>query len=314
MECLAAYERAIELSRRFQFAPQLGQALQLYAKTLIAVDRTREAIDAFEEAARVHAGLGDRASEALMRSHVARAHEKLSNFGAAQREWQYTADLCRATTDTHGEVEALEALGRVARQHLPASVALRYYEEAIALASALGDHARAGRLHNSAGIIEWTRANYAGALTRFESALQVFRSLDDAAGCGQMMNSIGVALSALGRRAEARGQLVQAVDHHRRSGHRQLEGHALAALGDICWGDNQRDDALDWYERSLRLRVEISDRRGEGWMLQRLARLQAARGNLPEADELLRRAADLSVHCSDEELMEACEQVRAQRA
>jgi tetratricopeptide (TPR) repeat protein/class 3 adenylate cyclase len=313
-ECLAAYERAIELSKRFQFAPQLGQALQLYAKTLMAVGRTREAIDAFEEAARVHAGLGDRASEALIRLHLARAHEKLGNFGEAQREWQHTADLFRATTDTQGEVEALEALGRVARQHLPASVALRYYEEAIARASAIGDHARAGRLCNSAGIIEWTRANYAGALTRFESALQVFRSLDDAPGCGQMMNSIGVALNALGRRAEARDQLVQAVDHHRRSGHRHLEGHALAALGDICWDENQRDDALDWYERSLRLRVEISDRRGEGWMLQRLARLQAARGNLPEADELLRRAADLSVHCSDEELMEACEQVRAQRA
>jgi tetratricopeptide (TPR) repeat protein len=74
-ECLEAYEHAIELARRFHFAPQLGQALQLYAQMLMAVERTREAIEAFEEAARVHAGLGDRASEALTRSRVARAHE-----------------------------------------------------------------------------------------------------------------------------------------------------------------------------------------------------------------------------------------------
>ena len=213
--------------------------------------------------------------------------------------------------DGRGEAEVLEALGRVARKHLPASVALRYYEEAIARAAASGDVARAARLHNSAGITEWTRANHTGALARFESALRLFQSLGDSAGCGQMMNSIGVALSALGRRAEARRQLLHAIDHHRRRAHRQLEGYALAALGDICWDDGQPDQALDWYEQSLRLRVEIGDGRGEGWMLQRLARLHAAKGEREDADDLLRRAADLSAHWSDEELMEACEQVRA---
>jgi hypothetical protein len=78
------------------------------------------------------------------------------------------------------------------------------------------------------------------------------------------------------------------------------------------WDEGLPDDALNWYEQSLRLRVEIGDQRGEGWMLQRLARLHTAKGDRDDAEVLLRRAADLSVYCSDEELMEACEHVRAQ--
>jgi tetratricopeptide (TPR) repeat protein len=310
-ECLDSIRSAIDINERARFAPQLVQALRLYGQTLLGLGREREALAPLQEAAGVYADLADRASAALMWSHVARAHERLGDFVEAQQAWHCALNLRKEIGDGRGEAEALEALGRVARKHLPASVALRYYEEAIARAAASGDTARAARLHNSAGIIEWTRANHTGALARFESALHLFHSLDDSAGCGQMMNSIGVALSALGRRADARQQLVKAVDHHRRWAHRQLEGHALAALGDICWDDGQPDEALEWYERSLRLRVEIGDGRGEGWMLQRLARLHAAKGDREDAEDLLRRAADLSVHCSDEELMEACEQVRA---
>ena len=308
-ECLESFRNAIDSNRRMHFAPQLVQALRLYGQTLMGLGREREAIAPLKEAADVCADLSDRASAALMWSQVARAHERLGGFVEAHQAWQCALNFRRETGDGRGEAEALEALGRVARRHLPASVALRYYEEAIARATAIGDAARAARLHNSAGIIEWSRGNHAGALTRFESALEVFRALGDLAGCGQMMNSTGVALSALGRRAEAREQLGQAIAHHRRHAHRQLEGHALAALGDICWDEGQPDEALDWYEQSLRLRVEIGDRRGEGWMLQRLARLHAATGDRQDAEALLRRATDLSVSCSDEELMQACEEV-----
>jgi tetratricopeptide (TPR) repeat protein len=310
-ECLAAYEQAIELSRQAHFAPQLGKSLLLYAETLMAVERERDAVDALKEAERVYTDLKDRAAQGHVWSHLARAHARLGNFTEAQRSWQQALDLRRELGDAAGEVEALEALGRVARNHLPASVALRYYEEGIARATAIGDVATAARLHNGAGIVEWTRANHAGALPRFERALKLFRSLGDSAGCGQMMNSIGVALSALGRRTEARQQLVQALAHHRRNADKQLEAYALAALGDVGWDEGLRDDASKWYEQSLLLRVEIGDRRGEGWMLQRLARLHAAAGDRQDAEALLRRATDLSVSCSDEELMEACEQVRA---
>jgi tetratricopeptide (TPR) repeat protein len=127
-----------------------------------------------------------------------------------------------------------------------------------------------------------------------------------------MMNSIGVTLNALGRRTEARVQLEQALLHHVQTTQTQLEGHALAALGDLCWETAETDRAWDWYDRSLHTRQSIGDLRGEGWMLQRLARVRASRGDWEQADTLLKRAAELSIRCSDDELMDACAQLRRQ--
>ena len=309
-ECLEDYRRAIEVTRRAQVAPQLGQALQLYGETLITLGREREALDPLVEATRVYVNLADLTAAALTWSHLARAHERLGNFADAQSAWEEHLALSKVLGNQQAEVEALEGLGRVARRHLPASVALRFYQEAIARSDASGDSGRAARLHNSAGIIEWTRGQHEHAITHFGRALGLFETLGDPAGAGQMHNSIGVSLSALGRWREARELLVRAIAHHERTGQPQLEAHALGALGDACWDAGETDEASEWYERSLRKRREIGDRRGEGWMLQRLARAKGMLGVWEEAGTLLIRATELSTQCADDELMDACVQLR----
>jgi tetratricopeptide (TPR) repeat protein len=138
----------------------------------------------------------------------------------------------------------------------------------------------------------------------------LFETLGDAAGAGQMHNSIGVSLGGLGRWREAREQLERALAHHERTGQPQLEAHALGALGDVCWDAGETDEASEWYERSLRKRRAIGDRRGEGWMLHRLARAKGMLGAWEEAGTLLIRATELSTQCADDELMDACVQLR----
>ena len=103
------------------------------------------------------------------------------------------------------------------------------------------------RLRNSAGIIEWTRGRHEQALTHFEQALPLFDELADAAGAGQMMNSIALCLHALGRHAAAQERLQHALAHHQRTGHAQLEAHAMSALGDMCWEAGNTGEASSWY-------------------------------------------------------------------
>jgi hypothetical protein len=91
-----------------------------------------------------------------------------------------------------------------------------------------------------------------------------------------------------------------------RTGQTQLEGHALAALGDLEWEAGDPTQASGLYERSLHKRREIGDVRGEGWMLHRLARARLALGGRDDAAALLTHAAELAARCSDEELMNAC--------
>jgi predicted Zn-dependent protease len=124
-------------------APQLGQALQLYGETLITLDREQEALDPLDEATRVYVNLADLTAAALTWSHLARAHERLGNFADAQSAWEEHLALSKVLGNQQAEVEALEGLGRVARRHLPSSVALRFYQEAIARSDASGDSGRA---------------------------------------------------------------------------------------------------------------------------------------------------------------------------
>jgi serine/threonine protein kinase/tetratricopeptide (TPR) repeat protein len=309
-ECLEDYRAAIDITRRNHVFPQLGPALQLYGETLMTLGRDRDAREALEEAVQVFATLADRSAEALTCSLLARVHERLGNVADAQAAWERTRTLRKSAGDRQGEAEALEGLGRVARRHLPSSVALRFFEEAIALAATLDDSQRAARLRNSAGIIEWTRGRHEQALAHFEQALSLFEAHGDPAGAGQMMNSIAVSLLALGQHAAARERLEHALVHHRHTGNAQLEAHALAALGDACWGSDNTSEASSWYERSLHMRRTIGDHRGEAWMLQRLARARAANGARDDAEGLLTRAIELSTQCSDEDLMDACDKLR----
>jgi tetratricopeptide (TPR) repeat protein len=309
-EGLAAFREAIEITRRNRVLPQLGQGLHHYGETLMTLGRDRQALEALAEAAQVYATLTDRRAEAQACSLLARVHERLGDVAEAQAAWERTLGLWRSAGDPRGQLEALEALGRVARRHLPTSVALRYFEDGIARSMEFGDVKRAARLHNTAGIIEWTRGRHEQALTHFEEALQLFDGLGDDAGAGQMMNSIGVSLSAMGRGSAARERLVQALAHHQRTRQPQLEAHATAALGDVCWDAGEIEAAVEWYQRSLDCRQALGDRRGEAWMLQRLARSKLVIEESANADELLARATALSAGFDDEELTEACEKLR----
>jgi hypothetical protein len=65
-------------------------------------------------------------------------------------------------------------------------------------------------------------------------------------------------------------------------------------------------EALTCYGASLRLRLEIGDRKGEGWMLLRLARVHAARGRWDPSRTTAARAAAIAVEIGDGELTNGC--------
>jgi tetratricopeptide (TPR) repeat protein len=155
--------------------------------------------------------------------------------------------------------------------------------------------------------MEWNRGEYARALPHYERALAIFRSLHDSAHAGLMLNSVGITLKQLGRPAEAESRLEEAVALHRETGQRQLEGHALAALGDISDERGDRHRAVEYYERSLEIRRGIGDDRGEAWMLCNLARTG---GTALQDRERVERATRLAQGCGDPELTAACEALR----
>jgi tetratricopeptide (TPR) repeat protein len=307
-KALAHYRTAVELARKSKHVPGLSQTLRIQGEVLLSLNRDEAALACFEEAAGLYAQLEDHENEAQMWTEVAAARQKREDHAGAMAAWSRTRALRRQLGHDAGELEALEGLGAAARRHAAdPSVSLAYYHEAVQLAQALEDHAAEGRLRNTVGILEWGRGEYAQALQHYERAFTIFEELGYTADAGLMLNSICITLKSLGRVADATGRLEGAVALHREMGQRQLEAHGLAALGDISSELGQTAAAVEYYQRSLEIRREIADVRGEGWMLYNLVRCDAA---AEQARDLIVRASQVAEECGDHELAAACEELR----
>jgi tetratricopeptide (TPR) repeat protein len=80
-------------------------------------------------------------------------------------------------------------------------------------------------------------------------------------------------------------------------------GEVYAAIGD-------QEKAMKRYETSLEIRREIGDRKGEGWMLYRLARLNASQGADEQAREQMAEAGSIAAELDDSDLRKACDEAR----
>lgn len=304
-ESLACFREAVEVTRKARYVPGLSQALRIQGEVLLELGRFDEALPCLEEAAGLFAQLEDREAEALMWAEIAGARERVGNDGDAIAAWSASRTLRHALGDAEGELEALEGLGAATRRHDPdPSRALVHYHQAVELAESLELGAVEGRLRNVVGILEWSRGAYLRALRQYERAMILFRTLGDVPSAGLMLNSIAVTLSELDRTDEARDRLDEALVLHRKTGQLRLEGHALAALGDLSSRAGDSATAGRHYARSLEIRRRIGDSRGEGWMLYRLARNE---GDGESAAEWTARASRIAERCGDHELAEACQ-------
>jgi tetratricopeptide (TPR) repeat protein len=298
------YRSAVELSRRARHAEGLVQSLRMLGNVLLGLARYEDALPCLREAAELFAQLEDRISEAEMRTGIARILERTSPREAADG-WKVALTLQRTLGDSRGELEAREGLARATRIKGP-DEAIPAFESVLALAATIGDRARELAIRNTLGILEWERGGYAAALRHYDSALALARGEGNAVHEVVILNSLGVSLTKLGRPEEARTVLEQGLALSRQLGERQLEAHALAAMGQASLYGRDFRSAAEWFDRSATVRQEIGDGAGEGWMRLRLAEIRQHIGDDAGARGLLRAAAAAAAETGDRALATAC--------
>jgi len=310
-ESLEHYRSAIDLTRRANFVPGLSHSLRVMGEVLLAFGRGADALPLLQEAARLFAQLENRASEADLWEDIARVHEEARRDADALSAWTTARVLRRELRDTTGELTAVEGLGRMTRRLVTEpSLALPHYHDAAALAASLADRRTEGRLRNVIGILEFGRQNHAVALGQYELALDAFSECEDADGVGLALNSIGLTLRTMGRLEDARDTLVRALAYNEFSTRADLLGHTLGMLGAVEMDSGAPDLAIPHFERSLAIRVESGDTRGEGWMYYELSRAAVAAAMRDRALETLELGVRAAESCGDAELGEACERLR----
>ncbi len=305
-EALATYREAVELNRRARYADGLAHASRSLGEVLFGLGRLADALPHLREAAALFAQLEDRAGEALMRRRLAAAHERLDDAAAARDAWEAARRLCEAGGDAAGQAEALEGLARAGRRlgADPAAVEAQY-AEALALAVRAGDRGRELALRNALGIVRWERGRYAEALREYEQALRLCRETGDRWHEGLVLNSQGATLHRLRRYDEARTVLEEAARANAAAGRPLLAAHARALQGEVCLALGRLDEARAHVEASLAARRELGDRRGEGWMLERLSRVLAAQSARDEARAAAAAARAIADEVGDAALHEA---------
>lgn len=121
-----------------------------------------------------------------------------------------------------------------------------------------------------------------------------------------VLNSLGATLLKTNEYRRAREYLERSVRLARATSERLLEGHAFALIGDTYRGENDHTKAKASYEASLEIRRELGDRRGEGWMLYRLALVSSAMRDQERAHKLRDDALRCAEASGDAELAQSC--------
>ena len=288
-EALDTYRDALRLNRKASNVEGIALGCRSLGDVLFGLGRHDEAVPYLHESATLFAQIQDYRNEALMWRRLAGAYEQFGAYEQARATWVRLRALNQEQTGLSCEAEAVEGIARADRQlnTSPEDVVLRY-AEARALAIRQGDRARELSICNALGIVHWQRGAYADAVREYEAALRICRETSDRVHEGLILTSLGASLNKLRRWDEAQTTLTDAVRVNTESGEQQLLGHALSALADVCLGRERFADALGYLQSTMTIRRAAGDRRGEGWLWEKMVRAHIALGNVAEALEATR--------------------------
>ncbi len=307
-DSLRAAIDAVEFSERSKNAEERASSQCQLGSVQLALGRQEAALASFREAASILDQSGESCRAAQMYRATARILERAGRDDDASKAWSKARKASRLARDPLGEAAALEGLGALLRRAGSGRRAAPLYRAAAGLAGKLGDSRKLADLQNTLSILAWEAQDFESALQGFRAALTICRSIGDRTHEGLMLNSVAATLRRLGRVDEAVDLLKGALTSHLRNGEQMLAGHALASLGDCYLDGREFDGAESCFQQSLRIRRELGDRRGEGWMLHRLASAYRKRGDKEAAAAMFSKAADLGEEHSIGDLSLVCSQ------
>jgi tetratricopeptide (TPR) repeat protein len=135
------------------------------------------------------------------------------------------------------------------------------------------------------GMVAYFRDQAEPAIARLEESVLIARQADQPPLLSLALAYLGRALlwarGPLDHRAAA--ALEESLSLAIAADSRYTSGHALAALGDLIWQLGDAERALLLWQRSLRVRSQLADRRGIAGCFERLALGLAATGRFASA-------------------------------
>jgi predicted ATPase/class 3 adenylate cyclase len=190
-------------------------------------------------------------------------------------------------TDDRDRLRALGGAGGVAYWQGDMLLARRRYEEALAIATRLGDRAQvAEQIYNASFTHQVGTSDIPHAIALGEQALAIFRELGDRAGIAKVLWANAYALYQLDERARVRPMIEECIPLLRELEDRFELAWALEVQGLINMKDRRFAESRASIVESLQLFHEVGDLSGVTLLLMDSAMLAALRGDLERAVRL----------------------------
>lgn len=302
-DSLNSYEQAIDTARRAGRADNLANALRLRGDALSTIGLAEEAIEPYEEAVVILSRVSLDSALAETMGKLATAYEAAGR-SEAKETWRSAREVRQSIGDAAGALEAVEHEARLVLNDPEATAAL--YERGLMIAVSLSDVEAEARIRNSLALLAWRGGDLEKSAEQYRLASDCLSGGNDQQGRGVILNGLGTVLGALGRHAEARTVLLEALEGNRSDGNPAREADSLSALAASARTIGDLTRAYDWYHQCLERRRVAQDRAGEGWALHRLSEL-SAEADAPERAEAYRaEAREIAREVQDTELESLC--------
>ncbi|HKO49792.1 MAG TPA: tetratricopeptide repeat protein [Polyangiaceae bacterium] len=235
------------------------QALHDQGDVLVALGRTSEALNAFEEMLRLARHSGKTAKAGAAHSRIGRVFRQTGRLEEAQKHLQRALEAFESVADERGVAGARDDLGRLAWMRGDLEVALREMRTAFELRKQLADPRSIALSLNNIGAVCLDRGQLSDAEQAFGAALQIRSRIDDRSGQIESLEAQAELCMRLTEYSKAVDLLTQAQRVAESVGDRARTLPVLALLGTAyaCLGESKR--ALSIFLDARVLAVEVGD-------------------------------------------------------
>ncbi|GAB4194382.1 MAG: hypothetical protein Fur006_40060 [Coleofasciculaceae cyanobacterium] len=243
---------------------QYGKALEFYQQALAIYRELSDSPNSDRAASRYWRGIilnSDRAAsrywEGIILNGIGFVRERLGQYPEALELYQQALAIATELGDRTGEGVNFNGLGRVYSNLGEFSKALEFYQQALARAKEVGDRYGEGIMLSNIGLVYRELKQYPKSLEYFQQALRIAREIGNRSGEGVSLTQIGGVYHRLGQYSEALEYAQQALVIHKEVNNPEWEGLTLRSIGDLFKEQKQPELAITFYKQAVNVIEEI---------------------------------------------------------
>jgi len=259
------------LFKKFQAAALNNNGFLLKSKGDI-----ENALKFYEKGLKIQEEIGDRKGLAASLNNFGVIYNDKGDIPKSLNYYSRSLRIYEELGDKYGLARILSNIAHIHNKQGDIPKALNFYDKSLRIQEAIGDKYGIARTLNNTGSIYDSQGDYSKALEYYLKSLKIKEEIGDKSGIAYSLNNIGTIYQFQGdpfvtaSKEEAISSGIQkALEYHQRSlkireeiGDKFGATISLSNIAAIYLSKKEMQKALEFYERSLKIREDIGDKNG----------------------------------------------------